>query len=320
MVTDATVEAADRAARIWAAAEPGPIVPGSDAHKRAFCRMLLDTHNPYRPSIIDWPPLDPEARDRLVGLPIWDIAVQTEGKARLRVLSYAEAVADSLLRQAIELDGFEEGRHKQVLANLVEAYGIHLTPEPDYLRPRDPEWAFMVTGFSECIDSFFAFGLFALAKRSGFFPAALVETFEPVMQEEGRHILFFVNWVAWHRRRLPWWRRPWFAIKTLAVWAFLIWERIGIARGAGHSEAAGALETPQDNNFTMTGSKSLGAVDLSAAALIDICLAENDRRLAGYDPRLLRPNVVPRLMRFARRLMRLAHRLARWRGNPVSAP
>jgi hypothetical protein len=320
MVTDATVEAADRAARIWAAAEPGPIVPGSDAHKRAFCRMLLDTHNPYRPSIIDWPALDPEARDRLVGLPIWDIAVQTEGKARLRVLSYAEAVADPLLRQAIELDGFEEGRHKQVLANLVEAYGIHLTPEPDYLRPRDPEWAFMVTGFSECIDSFFAFGLFALAKRSGFFPAALVETFEPVMQEEGRHILFFVNWVAWHRRRLPWWRRPWFAIKTLAVWAFLIWERIGIARGVGHSEAAGALETPQDNNFTMTGSKSLGAVDLSAAALIDICLAENDRRLAGYDPRLLRPNVVPRLMRFARRLMRLAHRLARWRGNPVSAP
>jgi len=313
MVTDATVEAADRAARIWAAAEPGPIVPGSEAHKRAFCRMLLDTHNPYRPSIIDWPPLDPEARDRLVALPIWDIAVQTEGKARLRVLSYAEMVADPLLRQAIELDGFEEGRHKQVLSNLVEAYGIRLAPEPDYLRPRDPEWAFMVTGFSECIDSFFAFGLFALARRSGFFPAALVETFEPVMQEEGRHILFFVNWVAWHRRRLRWWRRPWFAIKTLAVWVFLIWERIGIARGVGKGEAAGALETPQDNNFTMTGSKSLGAVDLSAAALIDICLAENDRRLAGYDPRLLRPNVVPRLMRFARRL-------ARWRGNPVSAP
>ncbi|MGA8551310.1 MAG: ferritin-like domain-containing protein [Stellaceae bacterium] len=313
MVTDARVEAADRAARIWAAAEAGPIVPGSEAHKRAFCRMLLDTHNPYRPSIIDWPPLDPEARDRLVGLPIWDIAVQTEGKARLRVLSYAEAVADPLLRQAIELDGFEEGRHKQVLANMVEAYGIRLAVEPDYLRPRDAEWAFMVTGFSECIDSFFAFGLFALAKRSGFFPAALVETFEPVMQEEGRHILFFVNWVAWHRRRLPWWRRPWFAIKTFAVWAFLIWERIGIARGVGKGEAAGALETPQDNNFTMTGSKSLGAVDLSAAALIDICLAENDRRLSGYDPRLLRPNVVPRLMRFARRL-------ARWRGNRVSAP
>ena len=294
-------------------AEPGPIVPGSEAHKTAFCRMLLDTHNRYKPSIIDWPMLDPEARERLVGLPIWDIAVQTEGKARQRVLSYAETVADPVLRQAIELDGFEEGRHKEVLANLVQAYGIRLADEPEYVRPRDPEWAFLVTGFSECIDSFFAFGLFALARRSGFFPAALVDTFEPVMQEEGRHILFFVNWVAWHRRRLPYWRRPLFAIKTLAVWGFLVWERIGIARGVGNSEAtgAGAGGTPQDNNFTLTGGKSLAAVDLSAAALIEICLAENERRLAGYDRRLLRPQIVPALMR-------AAHRVMRWRGKPAA--
>ena len=304
MLDHAAVAAADRAARIWAAGESGPIAPGSEAHKTAFCRMLLDTHNPYKPSIIDWPVLDPEARERLVKLPIWDIAVQTEGKARLRVLSYAETIEDALLRQAIELDGFEEGRHKEVLSNLVEAYGIRLTAEPEYLRPRDPEWAFLVTGFSECIDSFFAFGLFALAKRSGFFPSALVDTFEPVMQEEGRHILFFVNWVAWHKRNLPSWRRPIFWSKVLAVWGFLIWERIGVARGVGGAGDEESGTVPQDNNFTLTGSKAVGAVDLSVTALIDVCLAENDRRLSGYDARLLRPNVVPRLMRFARRFMR----------------
>jgi hypothetical protein len=297
---DAMVAAADRAARVWAAAAPGPIPPGSDAHKAAFCRMLLDTHNPYKPSIIDWPELEPEARDRLIGLPIWDIAVQTEGKARLRVLSYGEEIADPLLKQAIELDGFEEGRHKEVLSNLVQAYGIRLAPEPEYLRPRDPEWAFMVTGFSECIDSVFAFGLFALAQRSGFFPPALVDTFEPVMQEEGRHILFFVNWVAWHRRNLPLWRRPIFWAKILGVWAFLVWERIGLARGFGGAGDGEGGMAPQDNNFTLTGSKSVSAVDLSLAPLIDMCLAENDRRLSGYDPRLLRPAVVPRLLRFVR--------------------
>jgi hypothetical protein len=299
MSDDNRLDAADRAARHWTADALGPIVPGSAAHKTAFCRMLLDTHNPYKPAIIDWPKLEPEARERLVGLPIWDIAVQTEGKARLFVASYAAEIDDPLLRRAVELDGFEEGRHKEVLAHLVAAYGIPLAPEPPIPPPRDPQWAFMVTGFSECIDSFFAFGLFALARRSGFFPAALVDTFEPVMQEEGRHILFFVNWVAWHRANLPRWRRPLFRGKILAVWAFLLWERIGLARSLG----AAAGSAPPDNNFTLSGSKSVGA-DLGAAALIDVCLAENDRRLAGYDPRLLRPDFVPRLMRFARRFLR----------------
>lgn len=312
MFEDAAAMAADRAARVWVAAGTEPIPPGTERHKAAFCRMLLDTHNPYKPSIIDWPALEPEARDRLIGLPIWDIAVQTEGKARLRVLSYAEMIEDGLLRRAIELDGFEEGRHKEVLSNLVQAYGIALAPEPEYLRPRDPEWAFMVTGFSECIDSFFAFGLFALAQRSGYFPPALVDTFEPVMQEEGRHILFFVNWVAWHKRNLPLWRRALFSAKVIAVWAFLVWERIGIARGVGQASRGGDGGQPQDNNFTLTGSKAVGAVDLSAAALIDVCLAENERRLAGYDARLLRPNFVPSLMRFAGRFMR--------RPSPPPAP
>ena len=296
------VEVADRVARTWKAREGGPITVGSEAHKQAFCRMLIETHNPYRPSIVDWPTLEPVARDRLVNLPIWDIAMQTEGNASLRVLTYAEMVVDPLLREAIEIDGFEETRHKQVLSNLVEAYGIRLAPEPEYLPPKHPEWAFLLAGFSECVDTFFAFGLFELAKRSGFFPPALVDTFEPVVQEEGRHILFFVNWMAWRRRNLPRWRRIAFEAKILSAWMFLIWERIGVARGLGGGGAHGGSGL-QDNNFVFTGSKAIGSDTISAAAVIDVCLSENDRRFAGYDSRLLRPKLMPRLMRFARRFM-----------------
>jgi hypothetical protein len=273
----------------------GPIRRGSEAHKNLFCRTLLDTFNPYKPAVIDWPALDAEARNRLVSLPIWDIAVQTEGRARTNVATYAATASDPLLRKAIELNAFEEGRHKLVLSNLVAAYGITLAPEPPYAVKGDPEWAFMVTGYSECIDSFFAFGLFESAKRSGFFPEALVDTFEPVIHEEARHILFFVNWAAWHRRTMPFWRRPWFELKVLAVWLFLIWERIGIARDMG-----GGV---QDNNFTVTGAKSVGD-DINVATLIDICLAENDRRMSAYDKRLLRPALVPALARLARRFLR----------------
>ena len=272
-----------------------PLRRGSEAHKALFCRTLLDTFDPYKPAVIDWPKLDAETRDRLVKLPIWDIAVQTEGKARLNVASYAAVTADPLLRKAIELNAFEEGRHKHVLSNLVAAYGIQLAPEPEYAVQGSPEWAFMVTGYSECIDSFFAFGLFESAKRSGFFPEALVDTFEPVIQEEARHILFFVNWAAWHRRTMPLWRRPFFELRVLAVWLFLIWERIGIAR----TVESGA----QDNNFTVTGAKSVGD-DIDVAELIDLCLAENERRMSLYDRRLLRPFAVPALARLARRFMR----------------
>ena len=295
------VQAADRTARMWEASEAGPIVLGSEGHKRAFCRMLIDTHNPYRPSIVDWPILEPEARERLVSLPIWDIAMQTEGNASLRVLSFAETIEDPLLREAVEIDGFEETRHKQVLSNLVQAYGIPLAPEPEYLRPRHPEWAFLLAGFCECVDTFFAFGLFAVAKRSGFFPPALVDTFEPVVQEEGRHILFFVNWVAWYRRNLPPWRRVLFAVKILSAWAFLIWERIGLARESARKQAGTGH---QDNNFVFTGSKVIGGVDMSAAALIGLCLSEYERRFSGYDARLLRPNVMPHLMRSVSRFLR----------------
>ncbi len=295
----ATIVAADRAARNWTCSEPGPLRLGTEAHKQAVGQMFRDTFNPYKPTIIDWPKLSDAERDRLVALPIWDIAVQTEGKARLRMLSYANSVADPVWHDAIALNGWEEGRHKSVLSNLVAAYGIVLAPEPAYIAPRDTEWAYLVTGFSECIDSFFAFGLFALAQRSGFFPPELVDTFEPVMQEECRHILLFANWLAWQRRNMPWWRRVWFEARVAAVWVFLGWERIGIARGMDDGKGK-----TQDNNFTVNGSKAVSDVEVSVPELMGLCLAENDRRFAGYDARLARPTTMPSLVRFARRFMR----------------
>jgi hypothetical protein len=290
------VEQADFAMRNWRDLQAGAVRVGSDAHKRLFCRMVLETHNPYKPSVIRWPRLEPPALARLTSLPIWDIAVQTEGRAAIRVETYSKQVGDPLLRQALEMVAGEEARHKTVLGRLVASYGIGLAPEPPYPPPTDPEWAWLVTGFSECVDSFFAFGLFEMARRSGYFPPELVDTFEPVIQEEARHILFFANWVAWYRRTQPWWRRPLLEMKIWAVWLFLIWERIGISRGIDRGGQA------QDANFTISGGAALGA-DLSLRGVLDLCLAENERRMAGYDPRLLRPATVPSLARGLRRML-----------------
>jgi hypothetical protein len=250
--------------------------------------------------VLEWPKLNKAALARVVSLPIWDIAVQTEGKARLRMAAYAATLEDADVRDALALNAWEENRHKEVLAHMVAAYGITLASEPPYAYPKDTEWAYLVTGYSECVDSFFAFGLFELALRSGIFPRELIDTFEPVMQEECRHILLFANWLAWHRARLSWWRRIRFEIRVAAVWLFLAWERIGLARAID----ADGNEHRHDNNFTMNGAQSVTDADIGLAELLRLCLAENERRFAGYDPRLLRPRTMPKLVRFALRLLR----------------
>lgn len=294
------VDAADHAMRHWRGVEPGHIRIGSEAHKRLFCRMLLDTHNPYKPAVIAWPALSDDALRRITSLPIWDIAVQTEGKARLRMAAYAATLDDPDMRAALALNAWEESRHKDVLSRLVAAYGIALASEPPYVLPKDAEWAYLVTGYSECVDSFFAFGLFEVAKRSGLFPPELIDTFEPVMQEECRHILLFANWLAWHRARLSWWRRIRFELRIAAVWVFLCWERVGLARAMD----ADGNEHRQDNNFTMNGAQSVSDVDIGVPDLMRLCLAENTRRFSGYDMRLQRPETMPKLVRFALRFAR----------------
>jgi hypothetical protein len=254
--------------------------------------MLLDSYDPYKPAVIAWPKLDPDAFARLTSLPVWDMAVRVEGEASMAVQTYAATIQDPLLREAVSLDAAEEARHKLVLSKMAEFYGIALQSEPDYPAPADPERAFVQTGYGECFDSFFAFGLFELARRSGFFPSELVETFEPVIQEECRHILFFVNWRTWHRRQLPWRRRILFDLRCLSIFAGRIKARLATAKDVGGERA-----------FTAKSSKAI-KTDLKPRELLTLCLAENDRRMACYDARLARPQLVPTLVRIALKFMR----------------
>jgi len=269
--------------------EDGPIRLGSDGHLLLFCHMLLGSFDPYRPEDIAWPPLNEEARERLTTLPIWDLAVQTEGNAAVRMQSYAESVSEPLLKRAVALNAFEEFRHKSVLAHLVAFYGIPLQAEPTYDAPRWPEGAYLRTGLSECIDSFLAFGLFATARDSGYFPEALVATFEPVIQEECRHILFFANWLDWHRRNLTWHRRLFFELRCLWTFGTIFRERIRLRGRLGNS--------PSDNQGVMRAARQSLAIDLDFPRLLRLCLDENDRRMSRYDPRLVRPWMMPTLAR-----------------------
>ncbi len=215
----------------------------------------------------------------------------------------ASLEADPGLRKAIELQGFEEGRHARLLQALTTHYNIPINRPPQY-EPHDLEHDFLFAGFGECFDSFFAFGLFALARESGFFEAKLVEVFEPVVQEEARHILFFVNWVKYRRSQLPWWRRPVFSLTCAWIILKQLWSRVKTARtmGASPDTATPTKTETAGENFTLSAHQELGE-DVTLHKLLGLCLRENDARLGRYDARLLRPRLVPGLARFMYRVL-----------------
>ncbi|MGH8295616.1 MAG: ferritin-like domain-containing protein, partial [Steroidobacteraceae bacterium] len=257
-----------------------------------------DTHIRYVPEQMQWPALADEELARLRSLPFWQEAVSTENVTSNTVAAAAALEADPLIRKAIELQGFEEMRHARLLVALTSHYRIPIEPPPRF-TPCSLESDFLFAGFGECFDSFFAFGLFALARESGLFPPALVKVFEPVMQEEARHILFFVNWVKYRRSLLPWRRRPGFHLRCAAIILKQVASRVKTARSMGkpQPEAPGSGE-----NFTLTAHKDLG-VHVSLYRLLELCLTENERRMAEYDARLRRPQLVPGIARLFFRLI-----------------
>jgi hypothetical protein len=272
------------------------LIPGSEEHKKVLCRMFIDTHDPFQPAEIRWPELDAETLQRLKDMPVWNEATRTEAATAVKVQSLGDTEKDPLLAEAISLQGYEEGRHAEVLMLLTKHYGIPVTPFPPAEVPRDPTRAFLRTGYGECLDSFFAFGLFALGERAQLFPKALIDVFETIMQEEARHILFIVNWAAYLRAR------RW----NIMAQAFdRLKGALSMAGGNGKKDdekkdtAAGRDATQV--GFTMKSHSMFG--DFSLRAFLETCLEENARRLAPYDSRLLRPMLVPSVVKTVVRVL-----------------
>lgn len=278
-----------------------PLRIGSEAHKQLFCRTFLDTYDPYRPAVIPWPALDAASLARLTGLPFWSLAVQAEIRASVYLQAFADQERDPLIREVVELNVFEERRHKEVLDHMLRFYRIETDPEPHIPPPADAELGYLQTGYGECLDSFFSFGLFRLARVSGFFPPDLVEVFDPIVQEEARHILFFVNWAAYTQARRPLWQRPWFAARRAATVAGRIRNRLSY-RAIGYGTGKKSESATGTRNDAPRSADAIG-IKLAPRAFIDLCLAESERRMAPYDPRLPRPQFLPRLARLARPLL-----------------
>ncbi|MBV8198552.1 MAG: hypothetical protein JO263_10480 [Candidatus Eremiobacteraeota bacterium] len=73
---------------------------GSNEHKELFCRSFVNTHEPHDPRDWPWPELDALSLARLRALPIWTL--------------------DAVVREALELQGYEEDRHGRILQCMID--------------------------------------------------------------------------------------------------------------------------------------------------------------------------------------------------------
>lgn len=279
---------------------------GSEEHKQVFCQSFMNSHRVYEPEHMSFPELDSETLNRLRSIPFWNEALQTERKAGKMLAAYATTVKDPLIRNAIALQGEEEARHGRLIGHLLNYYEIELPEQPERELPEVLEPAFIKFGYGECFDSFFAFGLFAIARESGLMPEVFFTMFDPILDEEARHMVFFINWIAY--KQINEGKGTFRHLHSLWQYMGAVQRRLDSLKGTGKKKKGSTQK-----GFTATGAKPFMA-GLTWEIFLHRCIAENDRRMSVYDDRLLRPQVLPMMARLGLRVISLLSK-----GNSSSA-
>ena len=267
---------------------------GSAAHKELFCQSFMATHLEYEPENLPWPTLDSDKLTLLQGIPFWEKARDTERKAGVMVSAFAEIVDDKVIQDAIALQGREENRHARLIQTLINRYNIEVVAPAAIELPKNIEVAFSNFGFEECLDSFFAFGLFGIAREAGFFPEQLFTIFNPILDEEARHIVFFVNWFSYMQVYRGWGFPPLRASKTLWHYSHALRDLIEAFSGSDKN----------GTGFTATNASAFD-VDLTPEKFLNACLQENQKRMSKFDTRLLQPRLLPQLCSIALHTLQL---------------
>lgn len=266
---------------------------GSEAHKQLLCQSFIETHQEYEPEHLPFPHLNDEELARLHSIPFWTKALDMEREAGAMVNAFAQTISDSVIKNAVALQGYEETRHARLIQTLINHYNIKMSVRPPVIIPQKIEPAFTTFGFGECLDSFFAFGLFGIAREAKVFPEQIFTIFDPILDEEARHIVFFVNWFTYQqaqRNRIPLLR----ASKTLWYYGRALKNIMG---AVSEGDASG-------NGFTATGAVTFN-IDLTPQKFISVCLKENARRMSKFDPQLLQPQFIPTLCKIALGILQL---------------
>lgn len=257
---------------------------GSDAHKELFCRQFIETHELYDPATLPWPELDEAQLGRLRSVPFWQEVYHTERRAGAIVAAFTPTVQDPIVREAVALEGDEETRHANLIRVMIDRYGLDATEQPMEKLPANIETAFIDFGFGECMDSFLGFGAFKTARQSEFLPEAMFEIFDVLMYEETRHIVFFINYMAWREVQRGRGAAPLRALTSAWYYARAARRLLGMVRRG--------KDTNDGRDFAVTEA-NMFLEGFSFRQFVEDCYRENARRMSAFDPDLLQPRLLP---------------------------
>jgi hypothetical protein len=116
------------------------------------------------------------------------------------------------------------------------------------------------------------------------------------MYEETRHIVFFVNWMAYNQARKGPIARALMPLTDLRYYMRALGRLVGTARRG--------KEMNDGKEFSATQA-SVFLDDFTFRRFLEDCYSENRRRMDTFDPELLRPSFLPQLAQTALSAMRL---------------
>jgi hypothetical protein len=270
---------------------------GTKAHMELFCGAFLSSHEAYAAGEVIWPELGGAHIEAIRLLPIWGQAIANEAASGAFLERFGEEAEDALMREAIQAQAREEARHAEIMRCMLRRYEVNVPNTPEFSFGRGLRREFMDGGYRECMDVFLGYGFYRMACNTCLFPSEILTIFDRILEEETRHIVFFVNWAAYMGLK-----------RKLRVPGATIAQAIGglvraisrIPKGMGK---AGEI-------YYATSGLHAHFEGWTLRAYLEACLEEHESRMAQFDDRLLRPELVPGCVRIALRTLpgSVAHR------------
>jgi hypothetical protein len=244
-------------------------------------------------------------------VPFWEEVFYAERRAGAIVAAFTETVTDPVLKAALALQGREESRHGDLIRVMIDRYGLDAPERPIEDLGPDIETKFKDFGFGECFDAFVGFGLFKIAWQSQYLPREIMQIFSMLMYEETRHIVFFINWMAWTEARKSWLARTVSPLVSLRYYLRAVHHKVRFAR----------------RGQQVNDGKNIAAIQVSMfldgfnfRRFLEDCYSENSRRMSVFAPELLRPSFLPQLADVALKALRLWSRRAELETGPGPLP